>query len=60
MAFTVFQKVVAGEPPTRARGIQQTALERAFSGVYSFQEGGGRGAPHARARHPTDRSREGV
>ena len=48
MVFTVFQRVVVGAP-TRARGIQQSALERAFSGVYSLPEGGGRGGPHARA-----------
>ena len=53
VAFTVFQRVVAGEPP-RARGIQQSALETAFSGVYSVPEGGGRGAP-PRARAASNR-----
>ena len=89
MAFTVFRRVAAGEPPS-ARGIQQSGLESTFSGVRSLSEDGGRRAPQAcaasnravwrgrsimaftvfrgvaageppkRARHPTERSGEGV
>ena len=61
VAFTVFQRVVAGEPSTHARGIQQSALERAFSGVYSLPEGGGRGAPPRGIQHTAlDRAFSGV
>ena len=35
-----------GRPPRSARGLQQSTLERAFSGVYSLPEGG---RPEARA-----------
>ena len=33
-------KRAEGGPPRSARGIQQSTLERAFSGVYSLPEGG--------------------
>ena len=36
--------MVAGEPPTRARG-RSKAFKRTFSRVYSLPEGGGRRAP---------------
>ena len=41
MAFTVFQRVVAGEPPTRARHPTERSIEKAFSGVYSVPVRGG-------------------
>ena len=55
-----------GRPPRNVRGIQQSTLERAFSGVCSLPEGG---RPEARgesnravwrecARHPTEQSGE--
>ena len=51
MAFTVFQRDPEGAGPEeraasqrapleRARGIQQSGLERAFSGIYSLPESG--------------------
>ena len=44
--------VFRGRPPRSARGLQQSTLERAFSGVESLPEGG---RPEARrARSPTD------
>ena len=38
---------MSGEPPS-ARSVPQSALGRAFSGVYSLLEDGGRRAPQAR------------
>ena len=44
--------VFRGRPPRSARGLQQSTLEKAFSGVESLPEGG---RPEARrARSPTD------
>ena len=46
-----------GWTPRSARRIQQSALERAFSRVYSLFQ---RAAAPKRAPHPTERSGEGV
>ena len=45
----------SGRPPRSARGLQQSTLERAFSGVYSLPEGG---RPEARAASNKQRTLE--